>query len=161
MAYQLRSGIRAGIAYAATVFGIGFLLGTARVLLLAPRVGPTIAVLVETPVILAASWYVAAYWMQRLAVAAEIRTRIPVGVVAFTTLWSSRSRFRSACSTELPASTSPGCDLRPAQLALRRRSASRPFPCGTQSSAATGHTITQYSSPPYAVPTMSGANHVR
>ena len=86
MAYQLRSGIRAGIAYAATVFGIGFLLGTARVLLLAPRVGPTIAVLVETPVILAASWYVAAYWMQRLAVAAEIRTRIPVGVVAFTTL---------------------------------------------------------------------------
>ena len=86
MAQQLSAGIRAGIAYAATVFGIGFLLGTARVLLLAPRVGPTIAVLVETPVILAASWYVAAYWMQRLAVAAEIRTRILVGVVAFVTL---------------------------------------------------------------------------
>ena len=86
MAQQLSAGIRAGIAYAATVFGIGFLLGTARVLLLAPRVGPTIAVSVETPVILAASWYVAAYWMQGLAVAAEIRTRILVGVVAFVTL---------------------------------------------------------------------------
>jgi len=86
LAHQLRSGIRAGTAYAATVFGIGFLLGSARVLLLAPRVGSTIAVSVETPVILAASWYVAGYWMKRLAVAAEIRTRTLVGVVAFITL---------------------------------------------------------------------------
>jgi len=86
LAHQLSAGIRAGIAYAATVFGIGFLLGAARVLLLAPRVGATIAVLVETPLILAASWYAAGFWMKRLAVGAEIRTRILVGAVAFMTL---------------------------------------------------------------------------
>ena len=59
MGNPLASSIKAGVAYAVTVFAIGFLLGTARVLLLAPRVGSTVAVLVETPVILAASWYVA------------------------------------------------------------------------------------------------------
>jgi hypothetical protein len=82
----LASSIKAGVAYAVTVFAIGFLLGTARVLLLAPRVGSTIAVSVETPVILAASWYVSGIAMKRLVVGAEIRTRILVGAVAFVTL---------------------------------------------------------------------------
>lgn len=35
---------KAGIAYAVTVFAIGFLLGAARILLLAPRAGSTVAV---------------------------------------------------------------------------------------------------------------------
>ena len=86
LAHPLASGIRAGIAYGATVFGIGFLLGTARVLLLAPRVGATLAVSIETPVILAASWYVAAFWMKRLAVSTRLRTRMLAGAVAFVTL---------------------------------------------------------------------------
>jgi hypothetical protein len=77
---------KAGVAYAVTVFAIGFLLGTARVLLLAPRVGQTIAVSVEAPIILTASWYVSSVLMKRLAVGAEISTRILVGVVAFATL---------------------------------------------------------------------------
>lgn len=76
----------AGVAYAVTVFAIGFLLGTARVLLLAPRLGSTIAVSVEMPIILTASWYVSSIWMKRLAVGIEIRTRILVGAVAFVTL---------------------------------------------------------------------------
>jgi hypothetical protein len=79
-------GVKAGIGYAVTVFAIGFLLGTVRVLLLAPRVGPTIAVTIETPIILTASWYVSSIWMRRLVVAPEIRTRILVGAVAFVTL---------------------------------------------------------------------------
>lgn len=77
---------KAGVAYAVTVFAIGFLLGTARVVLLAPRVGSTIAVLVEAPIILTASWYLSRIWMMRLAVGAEIRPRILVGAVAFVTL---------------------------------------------------------------------------
>ena len=77
---------KAGVAYAVTVFAIGFLLGTARVLLLAPRVGSKIAVLVEAPIILTASWYASRIWMTRLAVGAEIRPRILMGVVAFVTL---------------------------------------------------------------------------
>ena len=76
----------AGVAYAVTVFAIGFLLGTARVLLLAPRLGSTIAVLVEAPIILTASWYVSSFWIRRLAVGAEIRSRTVVGAIAFVTL---------------------------------------------------------------------------
>jgi hypothetical protein len=86
MGNPLRLSVKAGIGYAVTVFAIGFLLGTARVLLLAPRVGPTIAVTVETPIILTASWYVSSIWMKRLIIAPEIRTRILVGAVAFVTL---------------------------------------------------------------------------
>lgn len=86
MGNPLSSSIKAGLVYAVTVFAIGFLLGTARVLLLVPRVGSTIAVSVETPIILAASWYMSGIWMQRFMVGAEIRTRILVGAIAFVTL---------------------------------------------------------------------------
>ena len=86
MGNPLALSIKAGVAYAVTVFAVGFLLGTGRVLLLAPRVGSTIAVSAEAPIILAASWYLSRIWMKRLAVGAEIRTRILVGAVAFVTL---------------------------------------------------------------------------
>jgi len=82
----LALNVRAGVAYAVTVFAIGFLLGTARVLLLAPRVGPTIAVSAEAPIMLTAGWYVSGIWMKRLKVSAEIRSRILVGAVAWVTL---------------------------------------------------------------------------
>jgi hypothetical protein len=83
---RLALSAKAGIAYAVTAFAIGFLLGTARVLLLAPHVGPTIAVSVEAPFVLTASWYASSFWMKRLKVSAEVRTRILVGIVAFVTL---------------------------------------------------------------------------
>src|SRR5258706_9735691 len=83
MGKRLALSAKAGVAYAVTVFAIGFLLGTARILLLVPYVGSTIAVSVEAPIILTASWYVWRIWMRRLVVSAEIRTRILVGTVAF------------------------------------------------------------------------------
>ena len=85
MRNSLALSAKAGVAYAVTVFAIGFVLGTARVLLLAPRVGSTIAVSIEVPIILTA-WYVSSLWMKRLAIGAEIGTRILVGAVAFVTL---------------------------------------------------------------------------
>ena len=86
MGNRLAVSAKAGVAYAVTVFAIGFVLGTARILLLAPRLGATIAVSIETPIILTASWYVSSTWMKCLVVGAEIRTRILVGAVAFVTL---------------------------------------------------------------------------
>lgn len=86
MGNPLTLSAKAGVAYAVTVFAIGFVLGTARVLLLAPRVGSTIAVSIEAPIILTASWYVWSTWMKRFIVGAEIRTRILVGAIAFVTL---------------------------------------------------------------------------
>jgi hypothetical protein len=78
--------VRAGVIYAVTVFAIGFLLGAVRVLLLVPRVGPSIAVSVEAPIMLAVSWLVASISIARLAVGPGIRTRIVMGLVAFVTL---------------------------------------------------------------------------
>lgn len=86
MGKLLALSAKAGVTYAVTVFAIGFFLGTTRVRLLAPHVGSTIAVSVEAPIILTASWYVSSIWMKRLAVSAEIRTRTLVGAVAFATL---------------------------------------------------------------------------
>lgn len=86
MGKLLASSARAGIAYAVTAFAIGFLLGTARILLLAPHVGSTIAVSVEVPIVLAASWYASRLWMKRLVVSTEIRARILVGAVALAIL---------------------------------------------------------------------------
>jgi hypothetical protein len=60
----------AGALYAIIVFLIGFILGSIRVLLVAPRLGETIAVIIEAPVILAASWFVCRCCVKRLDVAA-------------------------------------------------------------------------------------------
>ena len=49
---------KGGALYAIIVFVIGFIFGTIRVLLLVPRLGETNAVIVEAPIILAASWFV-------------------------------------------------------------------------------------------------------
>jgi hypothetical protein len=53
------AAIRLGLFYYALVFTFAFATGAARVLVVAPRTGPTIAVLIEVPIIIAASWIVA------------------------------------------------------------------------------------------------------
>ena len=49
---------KAGALYAVIVLLVGFILGTIRVLLLAPRLGETTAVILEAPMMLAASWFI-------------------------------------------------------------------------------------------------------
>lgn len=51
--------VRLALAYWAGVFAFGFALGTARVLLVAPAIGAIAAVLIEVPLMLAASWWLA------------------------------------------------------------------------------------------------------
>jgi hypothetical protein len=82
----LARGAKGGIAYAASVFALGFVLGTIRIFLIVPSLGPTAAVLIETPVILAASWLLARYWMKRACVGEAIPARLLAGGVAFVTL---------------------------------------------------------------------------
>ena len=55
----------AAVAYVIPVFALGALLGTARVLVLAPGIGETRAVLLELPLMLAASWVVAGAVLRR------------------------------------------------------------------------------------------------
>jgi hypothetical protein len=58
----MMGSVKAAIGYFAVVFGMGFLLGTLRVLHIAPRLGEEFAVLIELPLMLAISW-VACSWI--------------------------------------------------------------------------------------------------
>jgi hypothetical protein len=82
------AAIRAGALYALAVFLIGFIFGTIRVLLLAPRLGETAAVSLETPLMLIASWFVCHWCVDRLDVPRSVPTRSLMGVVALAVLVS-------------------------------------------------------------------------
>jgi hypothetical protein len=68
------------------VFALGFALGAIRLLVLAPRIGATAAVLVETPIILTASWWLSARCSQQFSVEPSAPSRILMGVVALAAL---------------------------------------------------------------------------
>ena len=78
----------AGALYAIVVFSIGFILGTIRVLLLAPRLGETTAVIIEAPIMLAVSWFVCRWCVDRLNVRRTVPARSVMGWVAFLLLMS-------------------------------------------------------------------------
>jgi hypothetical protein len=80
------NSIRAGFFYFAAVFGLGFILGTIRVLVLIPRLGELISTLIELPVILSASWIICRQLTTRLQVPYEPLTRLSMGVSAFVLL---------------------------------------------------------------------------
>ena len=79
---------KAGALYAVIVFLIGFILGTIRVLLLAPRLDETIAVIVELPMMLAASWFVCRWCVERLDVRRTVPARLLMGLAALLVLMS-------------------------------------------------------------------------
>lgn len=81
----------AGLAYFALVFAVGFGLGTARVLLLAPRLGETGAVVLELPVMLAVSWFAAGWIARRFAVPPDPAARLAMGGVAFLCLMAAEA----------------------------------------------------------------------
>jgi len=78
---------KGGALYAIVVFLIGFVLGTIRVLLLAPRLGES-ALVVEAPMILTASWFVCCRCVDRLDVRRTVPARSLMGFVAFLVLMS-------------------------------------------------------------------------
>jgi hypothetical protein len=50
--------LRAAMLYAAGAFAVGFVLGTIRTLWVAPQLGPLVAVCIEAPFMIVASWLV-------------------------------------------------------------------------------------------------------
>jgi hypothetical protein len=79
---------KAGALYAMIVFVIGFILGTIRVLLVAPRLGETTAVIIEAPIMLGASWFGCRWCVDRLDVTRNVHARSGMGSVAFLVLMS-------------------------------------------------------------------------
>jgi hypothetical protein len=75
---------KAGGAYFAVVFALGFAFGTARALALrqAPGVPEWALVLVEVPLMLTASWWVCGWLVRRFEVQANTDARVVMGGVA-------------------------------------------------------------------------------
>ena len=77
------------IVYFVTVFAFAFAMGVARTLAIAPLIGTTAAVLLEVPILLAASWVIA----RRLLRARDLTLpqRIAVGTIAFVLTMASEA----------------------------------------------------------------------
>lgn len=73
--------LKASLLYFASVFGVGFVLGTVRVLLLVPRLGVRWAELLELPLMLLASFYFARLVVRRSGRFASVR-RLAIGLTA-------------------------------------------------------------------------------
>lgn len=78
--------VRASLRYFLIVFAAGFVLGTARTLWLAPRVGERSAELLEMPVMLAISWFAARHVVRRVGGAFRPLDRVATGMLALIML---------------------------------------------------------------------------
>lgn len=78
--------VQAAISYFIIVFVAGFILGTIRILMVAPRTGELAAVAIELPVMLAVSWWACGVVARRLKPASEAPSRIAMGLIALTLL---------------------------------------------------------------------------
>ncbi|MBR7620705.1 hypothetical protein JKL49_15030 [Phenylobacterium sp. 20VBR1] len=76
-------GVWAGVAYVAIVFAVAFALGTVRTLLVAPRLGDTLAVTIEAPLILAVSWLASAWCVRVFQIPPAVAPRLTMGGVGF------------------------------------------------------------------------------
>lgn len=81
----LTGTVKAGFFYFASVFGVGFVLGTIRVPFLVPRLGARCAELLELPIILVACYVLARFTMRRFGPFADAH-RVAIGAIALTLL---------------------------------------------------------------------------
>jgi hypothetical protein len=79
------------------VFAIGFALGAIRVLLLVPRLGDTVAVLLEAPFILAVSWQMSRWSAKRRGLMTDTYGALLMGAISFTVLMSAESVTAVIC----------------------------------------------------------------
>lgn len=68
------------------VFVFAFAVGSIRVTLVVPRLGPLLAVIIEAPIVLAVSWVASLWCIRRFNVSFDARARTLMGAVAFTFL---------------------------------------------------------------------------
>ncbi|MFD0916428.1 hypothetical protein ACFQ14_08420 [Pseudahrensia aquimaris] len=78
--------LQAGFFYFACVFAVGFALGTLRVLVVAPALGELMAVAVELPFMLLASWVLCRMIVSKAGVPHRVADRLLMGGAAFALL---------------------------------------------------------------------------
>ena len=92
----------AGLAYWAVVFALGFVLGTIRVLWLAPLVGLIPATALELPVMLGASWLASGWALRRFAIT-DSSAAIAMGGLAFALLMLAECTLAVSMMGQSPA----------------------------------------------------------
>lgn len=75
-----------GAVYFGLVFAVGFVFGTIRVLFVVPVLGESAAEILETPLMLGASFLAARWVVRRFRVPSGARHRLPVGLLALALL---------------------------------------------------------------------------
>jgi hypothetical protein len=80
--------VRAAFLYFIVVFAIAFVLGTIRVLVVVPKVGELVGVLIEVPILLTAAWIVSLRVIARTHVPHKFGPRLIVSGCAFLFLVS-------------------------------------------------------------------------
>lgn len=98
----LARGLRLGLAYFLAVFAAGFALGTLRVLVVAPRLGETWAVLAELPLMLGLAWMVS---RRLLRGGADSSERAIMGLGALVLLLAAELGLGRLLSGASPAET--------------------------------------------------------
>jgi hypothetical protein len=78
--------LKPAFLYFALTFAAGFVFGSFRMLVLAPRVGEVAAVLIEGPFILGASFFIARQVLRRFAPTARAGRRLSIGLLALVML---------------------------------------------------------------------------
>lgn len=94
--------VKATASYWGIIFALGFVLGTLRVLWLAPLSGPVAATLTELPVILAASWWAAGWAVRRFAIAGSGEA-LAIGAGAFALLMAAECALAVGMMGQTPA----------------------------------------------------------
>ncbi len=82
----MRAAIKAGEIYGAVLFAAGLVLGIARAILLAPRVGEVPAVALELPLMLVLAWGLSGWVLRRWPVDRGAAPRLVMGAVAMIVL---------------------------------------------------------------------------
>ena len=72
--------LKAGLTYFVAIFGVGFVLGTIRVLLVVPRVGVRTAELLEEPIMFVLVLLTSRWLVQRFTLI-TLRERLGAGIV--------------------------------------------------------------------------------
>jgi hypothetical protein len=83
---QWSSALKAGFAYFVIVFGVGFVLGIFRVLILVPAFGERSAVMLELPIMLVVSWFSSQWLIARFDVVDWLMPRVFMGGLALALL---------------------------------------------------------------------------
>ena len=78
--------VKAAFAYTLPVFALAFVIGAIRVMVIAPRTGPVLAVALEVPLVLALSWIIAGAVLRRWPLAQSQRAAMAMASFALLML---------------------------------------------------------------------------